>query len=224
MKRIIITLLTLALVFVLTAPVSAAHFWKFDTSEPVATNQARTFNLEFVTLSTDAADEFSVKLFQNGVETNTATITTDYGDSGMFTVTVPADGTYEYKMTAMSSVDSTTVTSPTRTVTVKGREIQVVNTGTTAGGGTGGVQSAASGVAGDTNGDGVVDERDEAGQVDDGAASDESDEDVLGQEDRADSDNWLGSILAALAILAAAYYWFFYRQGRVNPFRRNDDV
>lgn len=227
MKRIVTTLLTLAFVLVLGTPVSAAHFWKFETSEPAATSQNRTFNLEFKTLSTDPADEFTVKLFQNGSEVNSTGITTDYGDSGVFSVTVPTDGVYQFYMSATSSVDSTTLTSTTRNVEVKGREVQVVSTDTTTGA-AGGVQGATAGVAGDTNGDGVVDERDVEGQVDEGAASDETNEDVLGQEDKADSStsDWLWAIFSALAILAAAYYWFYYRVGRINPFDRNhsDDV
>lgn len=224
----LVTSLFVSLFFALTAVTAhAAHYWQFKVSDPQSTSQARTFNLEFVTLSTEADDDITVDLYQNGALSGTQVTTKDFGDSGAFSVTVPTDGVYQFYMKAKSSVDGTTQTSETKNVEVKGREVRIVNAATTSTTGTtGSVRSSSSGVAGDTNGDGVVNEQDQVGQVDEGAAATEGDEaDVLGEEDKADSktSDWVWAILSALAILGAAYYWFYYRIGRVNPFSRSDN-
>lgn len=222
MKRLI-TVLTLAVAtIVLAAPVQAAHFWKIQMSDPTTSDQVRTFNIEYTALSTEPTDQIAVKLFQNGTEIDAQT-TAPGGDSGVFTVTVPADGSYTYKLSGQSSDDASTLETSEKVVSVATPEtgttvITVTDTG--AGGAAGGAATAG-GVAttGTATGGGEVagaeDEAPEDGQVGENGATTEEDGDVLGAEDQAtDNTPWGWIILAGLALLAAAYYLLYHRQGK----------
>lgn len=105
MKRFItsfagfLSFLTLAI-----APMaSASTFWQVEISSP-ATQTSRTFNVQYTVLATSVAD-FSVQLFQDdspsgSPQTTTTDASSAVGNSGTFSVTVPSDGTYAYKVTA----------------------------------------------------------------------------------------------------------------------------
>ena len=109
------TFLLLSTVAVSLGTAQAAYL-KVDIAAPDGAINRKTFNVEFTTLSTDADDNMDVKLYQNGSVIKSATTTKDYGDSGAFSVTVPADGAYEYYFTANSGSD--TAVSSTKSVNV----------------------------------------------------------------------------------------------------------
>ncbi len=93
-----------------------AAYLKVDIAAPDQEINLKTFNIEYIALSTDADDDINVKLYQNGSVIKSATTTKPYGDSGAFSVTVPADGTYEYYFTATTATD--TASSAKRNVVV----------------------------------------------------------------------------------------------------------
>ncbi len=125
MKRLItsfaafLSLLTLAV-----APMaSAATYWQVNISSP-STQNSRTFNVQYTVLATATAD-FSVQLFQDGSppgsqQSTTTDASSAVGNSGTFTVTVTADGTYAYKVTAtcQPAADCAGSTKPSNTVNV----------------------------------------------------------------------------------------------------------
>jgi hypothetical protein len=117
-KRFLLS--TLAGLILLAAPAAAehapAHFWQVDMSQPAALINQRTFNVEFTTLSTDKDDDMLVQLYRDGSVIGSQTTTKDYGDSGDFGVTVPADGTYQFHLRAANG--SEIKTTPAANVTV----------------------------------------------------------------------------------------------------------
>ncbi len=233
--------LTLPLIFAGVVSASS-HYWKIEISDPTTTNQLRTFNVEYTALSVDPTDQTTVDLLENGTQIDTDT-TPGGGGSGAFEVTVEEDGTFVYQLRATSSLDSTTKVSEARAVTVETPEGQdesiiIVETDLTpeqeAGLIAAGVDGAAGGgggdVAGATDGGGAADGTNQDGEISDEAATTSTDEgDVLGVEDTAEDaaaagmSNTVRIVLAILAVLLIAYYWFFYRNGQVNPFSRTED-
>jgi hypothetical protein len=240
MKKFITSLVAaLGLVLALAAPVTAAHSWQIKMSDPKATSQTRTFNIEFVTLSAEADDDITVTLRENGVDKVSKTTTKDFGDSGTFTVTVPTDGTYTYSLHASSSVDSGTKDTPNRQVTVttpaEGSSSVVVvsdqstaaSSGSTGNNGVGGFGGGAGDqqVAGSSTGsNSQTGSGTNNGKVDDKAASTTNEQNgVLGAETTAKkpAKRWpyiVGAIVIALA--CAGYYLF--RTGRLLPFGNRD--
>lgn len=211
------------------------HFWKVEMSDPTSANQLRTFNVEYTALSVDPSDQITVALYQDGDQIDEDT-TLGGGDSGSFEVTVEEDDTYVYQLIANSSLDSETRSSEARAVTVETPEDQDDSIITVEpeltpeqeagliapGGGVGGDGDVA-GTADDTGSDG---DGDANGEVSDEAATTTSDDegDVLGAEDTAAAtDNTLRIILAVALLALLAYYWFFYRNGRVNPFSKTEE-
>lgn len=97
MKKLL-TSIVLALVSVLAfsslAFANSDHFWRITLSDPADIQNSRTFNLDYVVLSSPITDDFTVDLYQNGAFNQTTEL--DDADSGRFTVTVPSDGVYEY--------------------------------------------------------------------------------------------------------------------------------
>jgi len=217
MKRLITSLL-LAL-GILFAPVAAGAFtsqyWELNMYNPAATTD-RKINIAYHVFSSTKTDTFKVELFQDITKVAESDITHEYGNSGAFTVDLPASGTYTYKTVATNNADATTkeesrivqvVDGPAPTVTTV-----FVNTaagGAGAGGAGGG--AAAAPAAGQVAGAAVG----EAGQVTDQAATTGSKDNkgVLGAETAADNKksnnnrNWYigGGIVVALGA-GAAYY------------------
>jgi|AntRauTorckE6833_2_1112554.scaffolds.fasta_scaffold07434_2 hypothetical protein len=239
MKRLLRQLsLLLALPLLFVGAVDASnHFWKIEISDPTTANQLRTFNVEYTALSVDTSDQITVNLLQDGTQVDTDT-TPGGGGSGAFEVTVEEDGSYVYQLQANSSLDSVTKSSEARAVTVETPEGQDQSTitvepeltpeqeaGLIAVGANGQPVEGGGDVAGATD--------DEGAQQDDGEITDEAastttgeDGDVLGVEDsveEAATSNTVRILLALGVALLIAYYWVFYRNGRVNPFSRTEE-
>lgn len=238
MKRL---LKQLSLVFVLPLIFSGIasasnHFWKVEISDPTSTNQLRTFNIEYTALSVESDDVITVELYQDGDQIDDEQ-TAPGGDSGVFEVTVDEDDTYVYQLISSSSLDpgGEPVPSEARAVTVETPEdeegpIVTVEPELTPeqeadliapdGGAGGDVAGAADDTDNDSDGDANGEVSDEAATT----TNDGDEGDVLGAEDTAAStDNTLRTVLAVAALALLAYYWFFYRNGRVNPFSKNDE-
>jgi hypothetical protein len=216
MKRLITSLL-LAL-GILFAPVAAGAFtsqyWELNMYNPAATTD-RKINIAYHVFSSTKTDTFKVELFQDITKVAESDITHEYGNSGAFTVDLPASGTYTYKTVATNNADATTkeesrivqvVDGPAPTVTTV-----FVNTAAAGGAGGAGGGAAAAPAAGQVAGAAVG----EAGQVTDQAATTGSKDNkgVLGAETAADNKksnnnrNWYigGGIVVALGA-GAAYY------------------
>jgi hypothetical protein len=231
MKRLI-TSLVLAVAFVVTSAGTALaeHYWQLDMFRPNGAITGNTFTIEYKVLSVEKNDDFTVKLFQNDAEIATQNTTKDYGDSGVFTVTVPGPGTYQYHVGAQSSIDGSAKTTENRTLTVtstpSGSTTTVfVNQANATGGGTSGSGSidgqggtdgftAAGGGAG-TGGVAGATDSGAGGQVDaEGNSTTDKDGDgVLGADNKDNpgasaASNWPWVLVAALlAALATGYYY-----------------
>jgi hypothetical protein len=223
MKRLIASLaVSLGLVLANVGSVLAADFWELQMFDP-ATTTARKINIEYKVFSTNSEDDFAVNLSQNGTVIANQTIETPHGDSSVFTVDIPASGTYTYEIEAVNSRAGATPQDDTesRTVQVVDGPAPIVTTvfvnngaggGQGAGGtGAGGANAADGGQgAGEVAGD-VADE----GTVGAEAATDENQGDVLGAENdeaaQARSRNTAIAIVLAVAAIGVAYYWFIMR-------------
>jgi hypothetical protein len=220
MKRLITSLLViLGLVFAQVGAAGATpRYWKVDIFDPAASTVSRTLNVEYKVFSTVDDNDFTVELFENAVSKGTQSITHANGDSGVFSINLPATGTYKYKVVVDNNVAGETKESAEKTVQVVDGPAPTVTTvfvntaaagGAGAGGAGGGV--AAAPAAGQVAGAAVG----EAGQVTDQAATTGSNDNkgVLGAETAADNKksdnnrNWYigGGIVVALGA-GAAYY------------------
>lgn len=230
MKRLIASLaVSLGLVLANVSSAVAARYWELQMFDP-ATTTNRTINIEFKVMSTEQNDTFKVELFENGTSKGVQNIDTDYGDSGVFNVAVPASGTYTYRIDAINNGNASTDTE-SRTVQVNdGPEPTVTTIFTNNGAGAGGVQAAAVGGAGGGGAAGAVDDDGEVagaaaaneGQVDaEASATDEGGEteengDVLGasgQDEKNSRSGWRSLLLTVLAlgIAGGSAYWFLVR-------------
>lgn len=118
--------LSVVLSLVFMANALAASFWKVDISTP-ATQTARTFNVQYTTLSTNSSDVIDVSLYQNGALYGTQ-VTIPAGDSGAFAVTVPNEGVYSYYIVANNGGDSKTTATKQVTVTTPPTQVNTVYT------------------------------------------------------------------------------------------------
>ena len=105
MKRLLLMVVTLLSLASFSASAFAAGFWKVTISSPANTT-SKTFNVQYTTSSTDPDDDFLVELFQNGSSIGTQSTVKENGDSGVFVVTVPANGSYDYYIKATNSNDA----------------------------------------------------------------------------------------------------------------------
>lgn len=214
-KRIIASLaLTLGLVFAnVTGASAVTRYWQLEMFEPTASTSNRTINIEYKVLSTVSTDTFEVKLFQNDAQLGTQTASSPHGggNSGVFNVSIPATGTYTYKVTAKNNADSSTdeksrtvqvVDGPSPTVTTV-----FVDNGTPAGGAT--AQTAGATGAGTTATTGAVAGA-ETGTVSDEAAKDDKSP-VKNTASTNKNDYTLPAILVVAAIMAFGYYWYWIR-------------
>lgn len=206
MKRLLLSLVLLTALVVSPLQVHAAHYWKVTMSDPTTTNQTRSFNVDFVALSTEQTDQITVRLLENDAEIDTKT-TIGGGDSGTFNVTVPADGSYTYKLSSTSSDDGTTQETGAKQVTVvtpvEGEPSEVTSTDV---GGDGTVGDQAQ-IGEDGSEDGTVQaEATSDGTVDGEAAATSSD-----QEDSEEDDSTTTALLYGLgtiAVLGIGYYLY----------------
>ncbi len=224
MKRLITTaIITLVSLVVLTVPAYAVlqRYVNVDISEPAATSN-RTLNIAYGVTSTIPEDDFKVELFENSLSKGTQEVTHNNGNSGVFSISLPATGTYSYYVQSTNHGDGES-TKPSKTVSVQITNapqptVTTVFTNTGAGGQGAGTAGTATGgqtagaVAGDTNGDGVVDDQ--------AASTDKDKKDVLGAETKKTDDGsktsnwWYAGGLAAL--LAAGYYYLVVRRANQN--------
>jgi hypothetical protein len=220
MKKLIASLaLSLGLVLANVGSVFAAETWRLNMYDPSATTE-RTINIAYQVFSTSSVDTFKVELFQDVTELAEQNVTNPNGDSGKFTVNLPASGTYTYKIVATNNNDLTTqdesrtvqvVDGPAPTVTTV-----FVNNGAGGGQGAGGTGAGGANAADGGQGTGEVagDVADE-GTVGAEAATDENQGDVLGAENdeaaQARSRNTAIAIVLAVAAIGVAYYWFIMR-------------
>ncbi len=176
MKRLTTLLLSVVSFFVLSATALAtpANGWSVSISSPANTTN-KSFNVQYTTLSTGQTDDVTVKLFQNGGLVSSQTTTKDFGDSGVFGVTVPGVGTYSYYIEATNSSDATPKITGTVNVVVSEAPQATTTTNTARTGSGVPTDTDGDGVIDDLNGDGVVDDADGDGVVDDQAAKTERD-------------------------------------------------
>lgn len=222
MKRLITSLL-LAL-GILFAPVAASAFtspyWELNMYNPSATTD-RKINIAYHVFSTTKTDTFKVELFQN-VTTKLAedNITHEFGDSGAFTVDLPASGTYSYMITATNNTDLTEKSESRTVQVVDGPAPTVttvfVNNAGAAGGGQGAGGAAAGAQAAATPEGQVAGAAAQEGQVSEEAATDTQKGDVLGAAAKVAATNNRGRNIAigtivAVVVLGGAYYWFLAR-------------
>ena len=222
MRRLITgAITTLLSLIVLTAPALAAErFTSTTVSQPSATSN-HSLNVAFQVFSTLATDDqFGVQLFENNVLKASQEINHPYGNSGTFTVELPATGTYSYFVKSINH-DNGDAAQDSETVNVQITNapqpiVTTVNAaGAAAGGGgggtAGGLAAAGTTVAGDLDGDGKVD--------DSAASTNKEAKDVLGAETKKDDGNKSESgwwIAGGLAVLAAGAGYYFMVVRRAN--------
>lgn len=208
-----------------------SNSWKVDLYTPALSETSRSLNIEYKVLSIYEADnEYIIRLFQNDVEVGSQMLNHPYGDSGVFNVSLPATGSYTYKVSAENTNAGATKISNSKTVNiVNGPEPTVTTvavsnggqaaTGTTvaADGAQGTVAGANTGTTGTANGNNGSGTTNNDGKVTDEAANtDKKDSQSLGaatnKNNGPDNTKWfvLGAILLGLG--ASAYYWFMRRR------------
>jgi VCBS repeat-containing protein len=231
-------LLLIVAVFSLTAGFgaqasAATRYWSVTMSTPTASSTNHTLNIAYNVLSTIGDDTFTVTLFQNNVSIDSQLV--DHppkgGNSGAFSVTMPTNGTYSYKIQATNNEDTdldtkvkTTdtkavkiVDGPTPTVTTV-----TVNTAAAQDNGAGAVAAApAAAAAGEVAGAATATGQNGTanGTVNADGSNKTTDKsgDVLGSQTakaKAASDNgkWYGLGAGALVLGGAAYYWLVMRR------------
>lgn len=221
-KFLATTLVILGLVVAQFGSALAAptRYWTVDMSTPEASSSNRSLYIAYNVFSTLTDDnDFIVELFENTVSKGTQAIAHANGDSGAFSVNIPANGTYTYKVVATNVDASETKESDAKTVQVvdgPAPNVVTVNTATTsstAGTGSGGRGGAeGSGVAGDSDGDGIVDEE--------AASTDKEANDVLGDSDKEDDKNdnqgWGNTIAVIILLLAISGGYYYMVMRRAN--------
>lgn len=206
---------------------AATRYWEVQMYDPAASTVNRTLNVEYKVFSTLAEDNtYTVRLFQNNAEVASQIVNKPYGDSGVFNISLPATGTYKFKVEATNVEATETKSSAEKTVQVVDGPTPTVTTvfvnngagGQGAGGaaaGQAGANAAARGGQAGEDGE-VAGETADEGTVGAEAATDENDGDVLGAENEEAakakrSRNTAIAIVLAVAAIAAAYYWFIMR-------------
>lgn len=224
MKRLITAVVFgIVSVFVLSsvALATSPDRWSVSISTPANTT-SKTFNVQYTTLSTGEDDDITVKLFQNGASVGSQTTTDEFGDSGVFAITVPSTGTYSYYIEAMNSTDGAPKTTGSVNVVVseapQAATTSATNTSSTSRGTAAGLgDTDGDGVVDDVNGDGVLDTAETKAANDRKlaaaavkAASD--DDDQADQDGNSDDDSnangWY--IAGGVAVLAGAGGYYLY--------------
>lgn len=241
MKRLLATLFVslslLTNMFVMGVSAEVEH-WRINLFKPSA-SQTRDLTIRYGALSDNASDQITVSLFENDVFVATQTTTKAFGDTGVFARTVPAEGTYIYRLVASSSfygdtkpaAETMTVTAPaagpvTTVFVNNGRGTNTAtanNTGAAAGGQGAGVQDGADQivngqdgqVAGaQTQGNENAGTQGQAGQTgEDGSSTNQPNQDILGAENQqpgtTSSNAWKWIAIVAGVSLLAFVYYRF---------------
>lgn len=231
MNRLLKTLaLSIASLFAFSAVALAAtpdSGWKVNISSPANTT-SKNFNIQYTTLSITASDNITVQLFQDNVPIRSQTTAKAYGDAGAFNVTVPVVGTYSYHIKATNSGSGTSKTTSSVDVVVSDSPQGTAgrtNTGSTDNNNTtsSNASTSGSGQAGGTNqspnnqSNGEVNAA-ETGSVGDKPASTDQKDNKNKADDKNNSNNKTGWIVASIVILAAIAgyagytYWWVPRQ------------
>ncbi len=206
--------------------------WKVELYTPALSDTKRSLNIEYKVLSINEADNtYSVKLFQNDVEVSNQALNHPYGDSGVFSVSLPANGTYTYKVSVDNVNAGQTKVSSSKSVTIVNGPQPIVTTtavsnsgqaatGTTAAadGSQAAVAGANTGATGTNAAPGSTEDASNDGKVTDEAANtDKKDGQALGaatnKNNASGNTKWfiLGAVILGLG--AGAYYWLM-RRGR----------
>ncbi len=193
-----------------------SHAWTLNVFQPTDTITGRDVAVEYKVASIDPDHEFEITLEQDSVETNTQNISTQYGGSGAFAVTVPAAGEYEFTVTA-EQLDSGETQTQTRTVTFADAPqpttvYRTVNTGGSSASNGSGAGSSNGGVVSDAAASVTKD----AGNALGAATANDTNKDAAKAANDDDNQAWLWAIPAGL-LLAGGYYRFMYSQGK-GPF------
>lgn len=213
--------------------VTPANSWKVELYTPALSETKHALNIEYKVLSINAADNnYTVKLFQNDAEVGSQAVNHPYGDSGVFSVSLPANGTYTYRVSADNVNAGQSRTSSTKTVTIVNGPQPIVTTTAVSNSGqaASATTAAANGSQADTTGTSGASgsnstpnnsgaSNSNGGQVTDKAANtDQKDSKSLGastsKNNSSGSKKWIitGAVIAGL-LAGAAYYWFV-RRGR----------
>lgn len=233
MKKLLLfvaSVFSLAVVFGTSAMAATpTNSWKVELYTPALSDTKRSLNIEYKVLSINEADNmYGVKLFQNDVEVGSQALNHPYGDSGVFNVSLPANGTYTYKVSVDNINAGQTKVSSSKSVTIVNGPEPIVTTTAVSNGGqaaTGttaaadGSQAAVAGAntgttgtptsGGNASNDGKV--------TDQAANTDTKDGEALGaatnKDNASGNTKWfiLGAIILGLG--AGAYYWLI-RRGR----------
>lgn len=168
MKRLLsllVSSIAISTLFLSSSVSAATRYWKIDMYQPAATTN-KTLRVEYKVLSTIATDTFTIELFENNVSKGSQFVAHSdgnyAGDSGVFTVPIPAAGTYSYKILATNhGAGNETKTSDTKSVQVSDAPNPTVTTVTVTQNTTPTAQTAAANTAGGQGGGGA----EAAGQV-----------------------------------------------------------
>lgn len=215
MKRLTSLAISILTFAILSVPVSAApqRFWKVNMSKPSAETISRTIKVNYNVQSTIASDTFAVTLYENGVAKANQNVTTDYGDSGVFTIDIPATGNYSYQVKATNNEAGESKTSNSSDVKVVNEPENIVVTvnqnptdGQVVTAATNGPEAEGQ-VAADQN---DAESKDSSESKDTSKDSDTEDGDVLGDEKITDklSD---GAPYVAIPLAIGLLAYMFYR-------------
>lgn len=91
--------------FIFVATALSEHYWQVEVPRLPQYTNSKLFNIEYTVLSVDANDKVHLTLYQNGQPAGTKVASGSQGASGVFQVSVAKDGTYEFYVSATSSVD-----------------------------------------------------------------------------------------------------------------------
>lgn len=214
MKRLLFGTL-IALTMVLTAPLASAleNSWRLDVFDPVASTSTRTLNLEYKVISTLASDEFAVKLFQNGTQIASDSLTNDYGDSGVFKVNIAAVGTYTYSVVATNSGDASeqTQTRSVKIVEAPANTVRIVEVQGTSDS----RQTQSTSPSAQATGSSTTKNVADAGKVDNAAVTDTATNTTQNQDNTKNDNNdlvWKIGLPAAILAAGAVIYWLRGRQ------------
>ena len=223
-KALLLIIAAFSLTFGFSASALAAtRYWSVTIFTPAASDTSHTLNVAYNVLSTEADDVYDVSLYQNEVLVGTQHV--DHGkggNSGAFNIALPANGTYNYNISANNTTAGEVKVTDTKTVkivdgptpTVTTVNVNTANqTGAAGNAATAAANNAAAtGTAGQTNGATTTNN----GQVTDKAANTGNNAgSSLGasttKAKASNNDKWYWVGAGALVLAGAGYYWFIMR-------------
>ena len=226
MKRLLIALaLAISMSFGISAQALAAtdRYWDVQIMTPAASSSDHTLNVAYNVLSTVADDVYDVTLYQNEVSVGTQHV--DHGkggNSGVFNLTLPTNGTYNYQISANNtSAGGEVKTTDVKSVTIVNGPTPIVTTintassqAATAAGSAGSAGEGNTGSNDNGTGAGQTNSSNGTGSVSDKAATTNKAGSALGASTtkaKTSDKKWYFIGAAILILGGAAYYWFIYR-------------